>query len=169
MVSEILRGSRSLDQYLGVDPGASSGGLAIVDGDGRFIVSLKLANATPHDIASFVRAHRPDIRFAVLERVSAMPKQGVASSFKFGASYGELRMALAAEGVPYEEVSPAKWQTAMKCRSGGDKNVTKAAAQRLWPNVKVTHATADGMLLAEYARRLSAERSSPTPVEAAHA
>lgn len=36
----------------------------------------------------------------------------------------------------------------------GDKNVTKAAAQRLFPDQKVVHATADAMLLAEYARRV---------------
>ena len=50
------------------------------------------------------------------------------------------------------EVSPVKWQTAMGCRTGGDKNVSKAEAQRLWPSLKITHRNADSLLLAEYAR-----------------
>jgi hypothetical protein len=42
----------------------------------------------------------------------------------------------------------------MKCRSGGDKKITKAAAQRLFPRMKVTHKNADALLIAEYGRRV---------------
>ena len=41
----------------------------------------------------------------------------------------------------------------MDCLTGGDKNVTKRKAQSLFPWVKVTHAIADSMLLAEYCRQ----------------
>lgn len=152
-------GGGAVTVFLGLDPGNSSGSIGVVDAEGQYVASLKLPKATIHDVAAFVREHRPAAVFAVLEKVHSMPRQGVSSSFKFGTSYGELRMALAAVGVPFEEVTPAKWQAAMGCRSGGDKNVTKARAQQLWPAVKVTHGTADGLLLAEYARRLWAERS----------
>lgn len=144
--------------FIGLDPGNSSGSVGVVSDAGRHLACLKLPKATVHDLVAFLREHAQDCRLAVLERVSAMPKQGVSSSFKFGVSLGELRGALAAAGIPFEEVPPAKWQTAMRCRSGGDKNVTKAAAQRLFPEVKITHGTADSLLLAEYARRLYAER-----------
>lgn len=97
--------------------------------------------------------------FAVIERVHSMPKQGVASSFKFGRSYGFLRGCLIASGIPFEEVTPQVWQKALGCLSRGDKNVTKARAQQLFPSLKITHATADALLLAEYARRLHAQRS----------
>lgn len=60
---------------------------------------------------------------------------------------------LAAYEIPYREVTPQKWQQEMQCRSGGDKNVTKAAAQKRWPSDKITHANADASLIAEYCRR----------------
>jgi hypothetical protein len=38
--------------------------------------------------------------------------------------------------------------------SKGDKNVTKRRAQQLFPQLKVTHAIADALLIAEYGRRV---------------
>ena len=92
---------------------------------------------------------------AYLEQVHSMPGQGVASSFKFGQGYGSLEMALTAAGIPFERVSPQKWQKAMGCLTKGDKNVSKRKAQELFPNMKVTHATADALLICEYGRRIS--------------
>jgi len=37
--------------------------------------------------------------------------------------------------------------------TGGDKNVSKRRAQELFPEIKITHAIADALLIAEYARR----------------
>jgi len=91
-----------------------------------------------------------------LERVHTMPGQGVASSGKFMMHYGFLRGVLVALGIPFEEVSPLKWQRALGCLSGGDKNVTKQKAQQLFPHLTITHATADALLIAEYGRRLYA-------------
>lgn len=139
--------------YIGVDPGAS--GAIVVLNRGLELRGLIRNSETEADIAAFVRSQAHDVYkpFAYIERVHSMPKQGVASSFKFGQSYGFLRGLLIACGIPFEEISPVKWQTEMKCRSGGDKNVTKARAQQLFPDVKVTHANADALLLAEYCRR----------------
>ena len=91
--------------------------------------------------------------FAVIEKVHSMPKQGVASSFTFGQNYGGLRMALAALKIRREHVTPQKWQKEMGCMTKGDKNVSKRRAQELFPKIKVTHAIADCLLIAEYARR----------------
>ncbi len=137
--------------YMGIDPGYS-GAVAVVGEDGSFHDLVRLGE-TEHDIAGFVERNAKHVEFAVLERVSAMPRQGVSSTFKFGTSYGFCRGLLVCSKVPFEAVTPATWQGAMKCRSKGDKNVTKAAAQRLFPDQKVVHATADAMLIAEYARR----------------
>ena len=131
--------------YMGIDPGYS-GAVVVVGEDGSL-------HDTEHDIAEFVARSAKHVEFAVLERVSAMPRQGVSSTFKFGTSYGFCRALLVCYKVPFELVTPATWQQVMKCRSKGDKNVTKAAAQRLFPRQKVVHANADAMLIAEYARR----------------
>jgi len=143
---------------LGIDPG-KSGAIAAIYGDGS-VDWVKLSE-TEHDVARWLEEHRCD-SFAMLEQVSAMPKQGVSSTFKFGTSYGFLRGILAAFEIPFETVTPVKWQTTMKCRTGGDKNITKAAAQRLYPSLKITHANADAILLAEFCKRLKLEVKEAT-------
>jgi Holliday junction resolvasome RuvABC endonuclease subunit len=90
---------------------------------------------------------------AVIEKVSSSPQMGVVSAFTFGRSYGFLRGVLAANAIKYVEVRPQAWQKAMGCLTKGDKNVTKALAQQLYPGEKITHATADALLLATYCRR----------------
>jgi hypothetical protein len=46
---------------------------------------------------------------AVVERVGAMPGQGVSSTFKFGQSYGAVLGVMAALRIPTHVVSPAVW------------------------------------------------------------
>lgn len=142
--------------YLGVDPGASG---AIVAIDGDEIVHAR-NDWTERDVSDWLdnlkMSHEFDapLLHATLEQVSAMPKQGVSSTFKFGMSYGFLRGLLIAHQIPFETVTPVKWQQVMRCRSRGDKNITKARAQELFPSHKWTHRTADAVLLAEYGRRM---------------
>jgi crossover junction endodeoxyribonuclease RuvC len=137
---------------LGIDPGMSGGFAWLTQTD------FGGAMAMPETEADFIE-HLKDIVlgngpvFAFVEAVHSMPKQGVSSSFKFGVSYGTIRGALAALEVPREFVTPQKWQKAMGCLTRGDKNVSKRRAQELFPSVKIIHATADALLLAEYCRR----------------
>ena len=49
-------------------------------------------------LAARIRQMQPDL--TIVERVAAMPKQGVASTFKFGASYGAILGVVAAIGIP---------------------------------------------------------------------
>lgn len=136
---------------IGVDPG-KSGAVAFISDAGVWAVRNK---ETLHDISAAIReaVSSHDRAFAVLEKVHAMPKQGVSSTFKFGQSFGQLEGILSTLGVPFELVTPRKWQQSLSCLSGGDKNVTKARAQQLFPDIKIIHATADAYLLAEYSRR----------------
>lgn len=87
---------------------------------------------------------------AYIEQVASSPQMGVVSAFSFGRGYGNLEMALTAAGIPFERVRPQEWQKHMKCMSKGDKNVTKRRAQELFPSLKITHATADALLIAQY-------------------
>lgn len=89
----------------------------------------------------------------LIEKVHSMPNQGVSSTFTFGMSYGALRMAVRASGIPFEGVTPQKWQKGLGCLTGGEKNVSKERAQNLFPHLKIIHATADAILIAEYLRR----------------
>ncbi len=142
--------------FIGVDPGASG---AIAIQHTGLLHTVKMTQ-TEADVADFLEGwSRLGGCFAFLERVHSMPKQGVSSSFKFGASFGFLKGLLVGLKVPFEEVTPQRWQKAMGCMSGGDKNVTKQAAQRIFPCEKVIHATADAMLISEFCRREIALRS----------
>src|SRR5574341_1092496 len=155
--------------YIGVDPGVS-GGIAMVDNLGHFLEAHKMPD-TETDLLDLLRrmgaplyrsAGAPHAR-AMLERANAgvfggERRMGVTSAFTFGKNYGALRIALIAAGIPFDVVSSQQWQKLMACRSGGEKNITKARAQQLFPGVKVTHAIADALLLAEFCRR--AERGS---------
>ena len=140
--------------FIGIDPGVS-GGIAVVSDTGTLLSVSKMPE-TERDLYEHLGA----LSFfagglkATLEYVRAMPKMGAASMFQFGRGYGAIRMALVARDIPFDEATPLKWQNAMGCLTHGDKNISKRRAQELFPGVKVTHANADALLIAEYARRL---------------
>lgn len=140
--------------FLGVDPG-SQGALAIVDGMGLPVERIRLSKSTDADIHHWLETWADRITFATLEYANSRSGQGVSSTFKFGRAYGFLEGMLIAHRIPYELVTPVKWQNVMKCRTGGDKNITKAAAQRLFPRppTKIVHEDADSWIIAEFCRR----------------
>lgn len=137
--------------YMGIDPG-KSGAAVVVNQHGK-LFDLVRFNETDDAVNSFFECHSTWITSAVLERVHSMPGQGVSSTFKFGMSFGFIQGLLRAHKISHHLVTPQTWQKSMDCMSGGNKNVTKAAAQELFPTQKVIHATADAFLLAEYCRR----------------
>lgn len=139
--------------YLGIDPGISGGIAAITDS--RQVIYAQ-AFSTIWDMRDLLERKSQEIdakAVAIIERVHSMPKQGVASTFKFGENFGEWQGLLAGRYIPFEFATPAKWQKDLGCLSHGDKNVTKARAQQIFPQIRVTHAIADALLLAEYCRR----------------
>jgi len=145
--------------FIGIDPGVQ-GGIAVLWEDGErkvhCVEKLALKDKTEADISSWVWGLADGVNdqfVVVIESVHSSPQMGVKSAFTFGRSYGFLRGVLSALGYPYVEVRPQAWQKAMGCLTKGQKNVTKALAQQLYPGEKVTHATADALLLATYARR----------------
>jgi len=138
--------------YLGVDPG-KSGALAIVDDAGKYVDCVRFSE-TENDVVVWLDKWKGNVSYAFLEKVHSMPKQGVSSSFRFGALYGFCKGILVSSGIPWEECPPQKWMKFLGCSTGGDKNVTKQFAQRLHPGVKVIHANADALLIAEYCRRM---------------
>jgi len=135
---------------LGCDPG-HSGCLTYWDGHNA-PHCFPLKDMTPKDICDVLREYAPKTINAVLEQVHSMPKQGVKSVWTFSGSYHCLLMGLYAFGYTFNLVRPQAWQKALNCMSGGDKNVTKARAQQLFPEERITHAKADSMLLAYYAK-----------------
>ena len=146
--------------YIGIDPG-KKGAMAIIYQKRKDAAPGVLIY--PFDAA----AYRDALIFidetaavCALERVGAMPGQGVTSMFSFGENYGFIQGLLTSNSIPYELVTPQRWKKAFEVT--GDKNSSIAVAKRLFPGVSLRRTTAsrkddDGMaealLLAEYARR----------------
>lgn len=148
--------------FLGIDPGAN-GGMALLSDSGYVLFASKFPE-THRDLWDvldcWVREYADSRKWhCLIEKVASSPQMGVVSAFTFGKNYGVLLGLLTASGIPFEYVYPSKWQKHFGCQSGrknfkgGDKNVTKRKAQELFPGEKITHAVADALLIAEYARR----------------
>jgi hypothetical protein len=139
--------------YLGVDPGVG-GGLALLSPKGLVLDVLTMPRdpGTLTNVLQRIR-NRGELR-AALEHVRSSPQMGVVSAFTFGRNYERCYSLLVACQIPFDEVLPRRWQTALDCRSGGDKNITKRRAAALFTETHVTHRNADALLLAEYRRRI---------------
>ena len=115
-------------------------------------------------IAEWVESFAPgnlDMR-ATVEKVHAMPGQGVTSMFSFGRSLGLIEGVLAALRIPRTYAAPRTWQAVMlkgKPTGKDHKGSAALAAVELWPElsktmkVKANWGIADAALIAEYGRR----------------
>ena len=88
--------------FLGIDPGIS-GAWAIINSNTQIVLSGSYAERA-------LLLSLGSIDFAYIEKVGAMPGQGVTSMFTFGESYGRMLGWLEALRVPYGFVTPQKWQ-----------------------------------------------------------
>jgi hypothetical protein len=152
--------------YIGVDPGAS-GGMAYISGE--VTEAIKMPD-TERDIWYWFADLRKDFSTSVLvgtiEKVGGYApgkgndNQGQPGSamFKFGHSYGGLRMAMIASGVIFDEVPPQRWQKyigviGVKTETKTQfKNRLKAKAQQFFPEQRVTLSTSDALLIAHYTK-----------------
>ena len=141
---------------IGIDPGTNGGIAWITDGKPcvekmpdtlqdlwELIQDIRAVSSPPLGIGE-TKA------MAYIEQVHSSPQMGVKSAFTFGNGFGHLEMALTAAGIPFTRIRPQVWQKELGCLTKGDKNVTKRKAQELFPSLKVTHATADALLIAKY-------------------
>lgn len=140
---------------IGVDPGVK-GGLAVLSYDGEpVLVDPFRPEWTQAELVGHLRSAADLLfqrggRVAFVEKVGVMPHDGRKGANTFGRVDGLIRGALLALNVIVRDVPPMIWQTRLQCLSGGNKNVTKAKAQELFPRVKVTHNIADALLIARY-------------------
>ena len=130
----------------GIDPGLH-GALAVWDSEFALmdirdlpvvrsqIKSSKTKRKVNRDIdavalADLLRAM--DVNLAYVELVHSMPKQGVVSTFKFGATFGVILGVLAGLGVPTYLVKPQEWKARFHL-IGKDKNASRLVASRILP------------------------------------
>jgi hypothetical protein len=136
---------------MGIDPGAH-GAISIVSPDGDKTESFPLYQLTDLEIFLQIAKLKPRVSECYLEQVRPIQGAAANSTWKFSGSYHGLRMALVSVGIRFLEVRPPIWQGKMRCLTKGDKKVSRAKAQELFPGIKITHDTADSILIAEYGR-----------------
>lgn len=143
--------------YIGIDPG-QKGAMAIIYPDGDIAVHEFSRESYRFFLEDIYQGHECTI--CCLERVNAMPGQGVTSMFKFGENFGFIQGLLTAYAIPYELVTPRIWKKEFQIT--GDKNTSIEVCKRLFPNVSLRRTDrckkdssdfAEALLMAEYARR----------------
>ena len=165
--------------YIGVDPG-STGAVAFIrrDNDGYGYSEQKVFDFESPETLEALRSisthyqQYPGAVFAVVEKVNAMPKQGVSTTFKFGQAYGRVMGWLDACKIPYELVTPAKWWKAISDsapKSADKKAMALELARRLFPDLAATHLKrkkdhnrAEALLISLYCAR-TRRASQPHP------
>jgi hypothetical protein len=162
---------------IGIDPGLS-GGIAVI------YESWKIGVFKMHDnlkdlsdfLGTFSRSNyfivvedqgpRPSYRKETIQQGQEsieinMPTRSAKATWTFAQHFGELRGILATLEIPCEYVKPKVWMKALGIPQRGKgvsqtewKNVLKDRAQAQFPGVRVTLATCDALLIAEYCRRV---------------
>lgn len=145
---------------IGVDPGGSSGAIVIIQ-DGILRI-LGMNGKTEYEIKEFIygailRKQMGSRILGAIERVNAMPDQGVVSSFKFGQNYGFVRGCLVSHDIPFLDVPPKEWQKlySMTKKKEEPKKEWKTrllnVAKNLYPKADIPLYAADAVLISHYA------------------
>ncbi len=99
-------------------------------------------------LAAFLRDTKVDM--AVVERVGAMPGQGVTSMFTFGHATGTVMGVLAALMIPISLVTPQVWKKRAGL-IGKDKDAARSIALQAWPDWRVLDKKGEGQAMADAA------------------
>jgi crossover junction endodeoxyribonuclease RuvC len=154
-----------LKKILGIDIGLDGAIALIENGDllevhdmptvtlERNNKSKRMVNAA--ELARLIRQSAPGC--AYLERLNAMPGQGVTSMFSMGQSLGVVLGILAALDIPTTTIPPRTWQRALDVPQGKDGSRYRAAQlfpahAELFKRVK-DNGRSDATLIAAYGAR----------------
>ena len=155
---------------LGVDPGLSGALAFYCAADDHLVIhdmpvfAIKVGRARRRmlDIAAlrdFVDGYHSVVDHAWIENVHALPKQGVASSFTFGQTFGATLALLHAFHIAYDRVTPQTWKRHFGLL-GQPKDRSRETASRLLPHHaaswsrKKDHGRAEAALIALYGSQM---------------
>ena len=140
---------------IAVDPGAN-GGYCVCLGSPRAMTAhnLKSPSEFTEHVHELLEMNEGFVR-GIVEDVP--PFCGVAvpshTSFKLGRNFGMIEGIFRGLKIPYELVSPKRWQTGLPLKGlkGSErKRALRDNASRLYPDLKPTLKTADAILLCDY-------------------
>ncbi len=147
---------------IGIDPGLS-GGIAVLESTSKRIIKLVDMPVSPDGKKQKVNGYglmdifggytRNDVEMVYLEKVGAMPGQGVVSMFNFGRSYGAVESAVSLLGLPVTYVTPQSWKRRAGL-IGAHKDASRGKVLDLYPDADVhrkkDNGRADAVLIARY-------------------
>lgn len=154
---------------IGIDPGLMGGFCLRFPNDDHEVYAMPVLNKNL-DLRQLTKWLRMDTWITntdvmvVIEKVHSMPKQGVASSFKFGDGYGQIKGLCAGLGYPFILVTPQQWKKTILNGYDwkGNKDSSIAYVKQRYPDInlkptersrKDSHGLADAVCLAEYGLR----------------
>lgn len=155
----------------GIDPGIS-GGIAFITDNGEIIAVEKMPTITVNiigrkrktkkevDVISFSRILIKNLPTHVfIEKVGAMPGQGVSSMFSFGMSYGMVLGICRAlhDKFHTELVTPQRWQKSINLNETGAsaKERTRSSVHKIFNVESNNDGIIDALAIAEYGRRIT--------------
>lgn len=151
--------ARQKKHFLGIDPG-KNGGMAVITVDGTPCIWTRMPQGVGLIVDWIAAAARQYPRLVmVTEKAQAMPKQGIASAFRYGQHFGIFEASSAMLKLPYHEVSPVVWKKAMGLTSS--KSLSSSVCRRIFPQVELVlsgcrkdhDGIAEALLVAEWTRR----------------
>lgn len=148
---------------VGIDPGISgaiarynsseaSAATQLIIWDMPILEVNKKKTISPYLVANILKEAAAPV---YIEKVAAMPNQGVTSMFNFGKGFGVILGAAAGLGLQTTQVTAQQWMKALRCQKGKDANRERAC--ELFPQYadmftrKKDDGRADAALLAYYA------------------
>lgn len=146
---------------IGIDPG-KSGALAVIYTDeNNEPFRVKVVPFDPWVYREVLETCVDNNRVVCcVEKVGAMPGQGVVSMFNFGHNFGFIEGMLHSRRIPYQLVPPQTWKKEFSLSS--DKQASIDVCKKLFPDIsllatprsrKDSDGMAEALLMAEYARR----------------
>lgn len=144
--------------YIGIDPGAK-GAMALLDDNARLPEIIPFNKEEYIDRLRLIFYEEAEC-ICCIESVHALPRQGVASTWAFGQSYGWLLGMLDTLCIPYQPITPQKWKKEFGLNS--DKAKSVEVCKQLFPGIKLLRTDrsrkeddniAEAVLLSLYAKR----------------
>lgn len=154
---------------LGIDPGLN-GCLVLIEGDQIATVLhmpvIKTAQGNKEVNSAAIHAWLScfPIDHAYLEKVHAMPGQGVVSMFTFGRAVGMIEGVLQSLGLGYDLVTPREWKAHFSLLSQ-DKDASRQKAKQMFDHPDLAkkakgQAIADAAFIGLYGRDRHAKQAS---------
>lgn len=118
--------------FAAVDPGSVNAAVAVFhDGTPLFVDDIPVVDGMIDSVALAKVLHDLKVDHVVIERVHGMPKQGLASTFKFGFGTGIVHGVAGALRLPVTLVTPNQWKKFHSLNA--DKEKARKLAISKWP------------------------------------